>query len=237
MKKVVDTNVLIDYVNILNDEQDIVILSDVLKELDGLKNSSNTEVAFKARRAAILLSRMSDEIEWDFTFEDRNIPVDDKLIKFCETKDCELITNDVYLKIKAKAKGIDTHGYGNFVEYEGVFTTYIDLNKKEDNDFLNDLIDNQNYNRNNHKFSENEFLIVKDVNDPFTRANGTIDYTTIGTLMYRNGKFENFYDGVIKNKWIDKIVPRNAEQSCLFTALKNRDISIIYASGKYGTGY
>ena len=41
----------------------------------------------------------------------------------------------------------------------------------------------------------------------------------------------------IRNQWIDYIYPRNSEQTCLFNALNNKDNSIIYAGGKYGTGY
>jgi len=42
--------------------------------------------------------------------------VDDKLIEICTHKDI-LITNDVYLKIKAIIRGINTKGYGGTSDY------------------------------------------------------------------------------------------------------------------------
>jgi hypothetical protein len=53
----------------------------VLRELDGLKLNSNSEVAFKARRAAVVISRNIDKINFVDKWEDIKIPVDDKLLK------------------------------------------------------------------------------------------------------------------------------------------------------------
>lgn len=73
MKRLIDTNILLDNPQILN-EPDIVLSVKVLKELDGLKRSVNEEVAEKARRAAIYISRKMSELE--FSLEDENIPTD-----------------------------------------------------------------------------------------------------------------------------------------------------------------
>ena len=73
MKRLIDTNILLDNPQILN-EPDIVLSVKVLKELDGLKRSVNEEVAEKARRAAIYISRKISELE--FSLEDENIPTD-----------------------------------------------------------------------------------------------------------------------------------------------------------------
>jgi predicted ribonuclease YlaK len=73
MKRLIDTNILLDNPQILN-EPDIVLSVKVLKELDGLKRSVNEEIAEKARRAAIYISRKISELE--FSLEDENIPTD-----------------------------------------------------------------------------------------------------------------------------------------------------------------
>lgn len=44
--KIVDTNILLDYPQVIEEEKDLLILTDVLKELDGLKRSPNSETAF-----------------------------------------------------------------------------------------------------------------------------------------------------------------------------------------------
>jgi predicted ribonuclease YlaK len=55
---IVDSNILMSHPQILQDkENEIVLITDVLKELDGLKKNENAETAFKARRAAIIISR------------------------------------------------------------------------------------------------------------------------------------------------------------------------------------
>jgi predicted ribonuclease YlaK len=43
---IIDTNVLMSHPNIITKEKDIIIPTDVLKELDGLKSNINSEVAF-----------------------------------------------------------------------------------------------------------------------------------------------------------------------------------------------
>ena len=102
--KIVDTNILLDYPQIIEEETDLEILTDVLKELDGLKMNQNSEVAFKARRAAVVLSRNLAKINWNTDYENEKIPVDDKLLS-ATGKNNILITNDVYLKVKAIIKG------------------------------------------------------------------------------------------------------------------------------------
>jgi predicted ribonuclease YlaK len=48
------------------------------------------------------------------------------------------------------------------------------------------------------------------------------------------------YELRIKNEWCYKpekgIGPRNPEQKCLFDILNNRNITIVYSGGKFGTG-
>ena len=83
MALIVDTNVLLDFPQIIQEaeaEDDVVILTDVLKELDGLKLSSNPETAYKARRAAVVISRNLAKLNWNEDYEDINMKVDDKLL-------------------------------------------------------------------------------------------------------------------------------------------------------------
>lgn len=77
---IVDTNILLDFPYILEKEDNLIILTDVLRELDGLKLSDNTETAFRARRAAVMISHNLNRVEWDDSLEKDKIPVDDKLI-------------------------------------------------------------------------------------------------------------------------------------------------------------
>ena len=68
MKKVLDTNVLLDYPQIVTkDTEDWIIPLVVLKEIDGLKMAANPETARKARKAAVFIAKNMDNIKWDFT--------------------------------------------------------------------------------------------------------------------------------------------------------------------------
>ena len=62
---IIDTNVLMSHPNIITKEKDIIILTDVLKELDGLKSNINSEVAFQARRAAIVISKHMNSLKFN----------------------------------------------------------------------------------------------------------------------------------------------------------------------------
>ena len=84
---------------------------------------------------------------------------------------------------------------------------------------------------------ENQYIIAKNLDAPYINNNFKEDYETYGELVYRDGKLRGIKNLQIKNKYINCIVPRNSEQACLFDILNNKNITIAYAGGKFGTGY
>lgn len=239
---IVDTNVLLDYPQIIEERKDLLILTDVLKELDGLKRSSNNETAFQARRAAVMISRNMDYIDFFGKLEKENMPVDDKLIKVAKVLDSTLVTNDVYLKVRARAAGVDVIGYGVKDDYEGTTTIFLEADENEYSAVLDYILENKSFPSDFYKkpLFENQYFIIKDSNSPYQTKNGETDYTVLAILVYKNKELrmlsEKWDKKTIVNKWINKITPKNPEQQCLFHALHNRDISIIYAGGQFGTG-
>lgn len=232
MALIVDTNILLDYPQILfKEEEDIIILTDVLKELDGLKININPETAFKARRAAILISRNSEKIIFNEDFEDIKIPVDDKLLKAALQLKATLITNDVYLKIKATIKNIETHGYGSVEEYTGIRTILLAADENKYHPILEYILENKKLPDGEKQLNENEYIIVKNASKEVNN-----DYELLFIGVNRNGQIEEVRKTAIYNNWINKITPKNLEQICLFEALQNKDISIVYAGGTYGCG-
>lgn len=194
---------------------------DVLRELDGLKLNPNPEVSFKARRAAIVISRNMSKLSFEDRMENEKISVDDKLIKSCTQEDI-LITNDVYLKIKATIRGLKTKGYGGSSDYQGVKYFEADLETNPYDEELAKIIDNRYF----EGMIENEYLIVSDKN--------TGDLIDI--FCNHENKLEQVLPREIRNKWINKIYPKNPEQRCLFNALQRKTNTIIYAGGSFGTG-
>lgn len=221
MSLIVDTNVLLDFPKIIQEEENIVILTDVLRELDGLKLNPNPEVSFKARRAAVVISRNLSKLNFNDNLEKEKISVDDKLIESCTPKDI-LITNDVYLKIKAIIRGLNTKGYGGTSDYQGVRYFEVDLETDPYNEELSKILNEHQY----EGMAENEYLIVLDKNTK----------QLVDIFCNHNNILEQVVPHEIRNKWINKIYPKNPEQRCLFNALQRKDNTIIYAGGSFGTG-
>lgn len=236
MNYIIDTNILLDYPQIIEDKNNqIYIATSVLKELDGLKKHINSDIAFNARRAAIYVSRNLNQILFVSECEDWGIPVDDQLIKIARMKNGVLITNDVYLKVRAIINGVETKGYNNKDDYTGVEYWYIKTDEALYNEDLDKLYNTKEI-PDGIKLCENQYLIVKDLNNPVVNKHGEKDYTVMGKFICKNGKLNEVKDERIYNKWINCIVPKNAEQSCLFNALLNKNITILYAGGGFGKG-
>ena len=227
MNYIIDTNILLDYPQIVEDKNNqLYIATSVLKELDGLKKHINNDIAFNARRAAIYISRNLNQLLFVSECEKWGIPVDDQLIKIAKIKNGILITNDVYLKVRATIDGVETKGYNNKDDYTGVEYWYVDsIDNEKDQEDLSNLL-NDNILPPEIVLYENQYLIIKEKSTD----------KTIKIYVIKNGKPEEVENKKIKNQWIDYIYPRNSEQTCLFNALSNKDNTIIYAGGKYGTG-
>lgn len=240
MALIVDTNILLDFPQIVQDaeaEDDIVILTDVLKELDGLKLSANQDTAYKARRAAVVISRNLSKLNWNDDYENINMKVDDKLLLAAQETGSTLVTNDVYLKIKAKLKNTLTKGYGGGDDYTGVRTLKLATDENKYHPDLTFILENQKLLDEQKPLREGEYLIIKDLSSPIKTKYGD-DFEVLYTGVNINGKIIEIpkYKNVIQNQWVSEIVPLNPEQECLFNALSNENKSIIYAGGPFGTG-
>lgn len=160
---------------------------------------------------------------FDNELEKENLPVDDKLLELTKSYAGELITNDVYLKIKAFANGIRTSGYGASEDYCGITYWEVDPNNDTDATELNRAFE-EHLPPERFSLKENEFLIA--MHEGAAQA----------IFLYRKEVLETINPKAIKNKFINKITPKNPEQICLFNLLANPDITILYAGGKYGSG-
>lgn len=218
-----DTNVLLKYPSALKTFENEVALSiRALEEIDGLKKNSNPEVAYEARRASHKILKSLGRIHFDLKV-DRKISVDDSLIKLAKKKNYILVTNDLNVIIKCSANAVQ------YQTYDKVETNYTGVK------YINAEFDEAFYNPDVEKIldtgvppmemRENEFLIIKDQNDK-----------SVCNLIFKNSKLELLNGHGIKNDFVGKITPRNLEQDCLMELLYNNKVSIIAATGEYGTG-
>ena len=233
---IIDSNVLLDYPQVVEDKNNqLIIATSVLKELDGLKKHINNDIAFNARRAAVYISRNLENIKFTADCEKWGIPVDDQLLRIAKESDGTLVTNDVYLKVRATIEGIKIKGYSNKDDYTGVEYWYIKTDENLYNEDLEKIFTTGEIPEGLELY-ENQYLIVKDLNNPYVDKHGEKDYTVMGEFICKNNKLIKVKEKKIYNQWIDCIVPRNTEQACLFDALANKENTIIYAGGGFGRG-
>lgn len=220
----IDTNVLLDFPSVLSRYRDNILLSiRVIEELDNLKNSLNPELAYKARRATYLISQEKN-ISFDFeTYQ--GCYTDNALLEILQKREgLILITNDLNLLLKCEA----CHLKGSL--YKEIDTDYTGIS------YLIEECDDNLYSESLDKIlaarvapmpmKENEFLIIKQ-----SGAN-----EVLSTLRLKKGKLELLRDTFIQTKFDHTILPRNIEQHCLMSLLDDPEVSIIAATGEYGTG-
>lgn len=113
--KYIDTNVLLDYADLVLDYDNVVIPMVVLEELDNLKTRDG-ELGYKARKAVRSIKAHIGngklKVLYNKNIENKKIPNDNKIIayaKYYNTMGLEdidkviLITNDINMELKAKA--------------------------------------------------------------------------------------------------------------------------------------
>jgi PhoH-like ATPase len=217
---VVDTNVLIDFPNILDEKENIILPIIVLEEIDKLKIGKDKERAYKARRATNKISKCKSKIkfeavnnykmpseDWDAT------KADNKIIMCAVRNGATLVSND--LLVMAKVDALIEAGFCISVEnyYTETYTGILKLTG--DSDYIND-----HYEETCAKLIENQYIIFCDE-----------DTGEETEMVYRQGKLAALKlpsDKVVKG-W-------NSEQRCALDLLMNKDIPIKIICGVAGSG-
>lgn len=231
--KVIDTNILLHNPNILEEIEDIVITIRVIEEIDGLKKNINPEVAYKARRASYTILSNDNKITY---YKDRKnkLSVDDELVYLCKKNKWKLITNDLNLQIKCRFNKVECSSYSKVKNnYTGVIYLPLYFDEAGYSKILEDIL---NIKEPPVEMNENQFLVIQDQNKEIVDSYGQKHKQTIMSFICKNEKLEIVDNQFIKNKFVNTIKPRNAEQECLIRLLKDKDISIILAAGTFGVG-
>jgi PhoH-like ATPase len=229
-----DTNVLLDHPEVLDSEEytQIVLPSAVLEEIDGLKNS--TSVGHLARevhrKLEENLSRITFDVSDDFS---ENMPMgwdrekrDNKIIMCALKHNVKLISNDINVRIKAQAVGVEFEGYGDnkkisklddYCGYKTIELSHEELakfyEKNIDADFGFGLLNGQ-------------YLLIKDVETQ----------EIVDKYKYVNGDFKKLKYKQLSTKTIGKVKPINLQQELLFDLLQDDTKTIFASTGKQGTG-
>lgn len=231
--RVIDTNILLHNPNILEEIEDAVITIRVIEEIDGLKKNNNPEVAYQARRASYAILSNDNKITYCKERKDK-LSVDDELVYFAKKHKWELITNDLNLQIKCRFNKVKCSGYSKVKDnYTGVIYLPLDFDEAGYNKVLEDMLNTKTPPQDT---CENQFLIIQDKNKEVTDSYGQKHKQVVMSFICKDGKLEIVDNQFIKNKFVNTIKPRNAEQECLIKLLKDRNISIVLAAGTFGVG-
>lgn len=214
--KLIDTNVLLDYPKIVENYDDIVLHISVLKELDNLKNK-NQEVGKKARKASNLIFNNKNKI----TFNKDVIKdeyVDDILIYLAKKNKYIIVSNDINMLIKCKFENIESMTYSY---PEDNYTGITRLETGIDDELIAQIYEGTQSSLSLH---ENEYVFI-------------YDGENIDEFKSKNGKLIKCpYYSIEQTEYNEKVKPRNPEQRALITTLLDKDNTIVFATGNYGTG-
>ena len=214
--KLIDTNVLLDYPKIVENYDDIVLHISVLKELDNLKNK-NQEVGKKARKASNLIFNNKNKI----TFNKDVIKdeyVDDILIYLAKKNKYIIVSNDINMLIKCEFENIESMTYSY---PEDNYTGITRLETGIDDELIAQIYEGTQSSLSLH---ENEYVFI-------------YDGENVDEFKSKNGKLIKCpYYSIEQTEYNEKVKPRNPEQGALITTLLDKDNTIVFATGQYGTG-
>ena len=217
MKKLFDTNVVLDYPQIVL-EDDAVLSIYVLKELDSLKNSPDAQRARKARNATRFISKHLDNLFFDATYLPSR-DVDEALIDMASVNKYVLITNDINLQLRCRMRNVHCE------EYAPADKQLTNVWKKEvqlSNDELAVFYSTGAIKLDAH---ENQYIMIKN-------EEGKI----VDKYRCYDGRLVRVPFKVIRSDFSGEIKPRNLEQECALDMLNLDSASVKVLTGRYGSG-
>ncbi|MGN0242397.1 MAG: PhoH family protein [Candidatus Weimeria sp.] len=275
MKKifVLDTNILISSAGdaIFGfEDNDVVITTTTLEELDGLKNSKKGDTGFNAREAIRVIDSLVHSPKDDYSKgikmpnggkfriepngqDEHLLPAgmslekpDNRIIsstKFLANSELlkkrphsvYLVTNDINMKVKARAAGVEAQGYRNSelktdeiytgrteIEVPGGFIDSLYNAKNAGIELPDEIMDSLSHGRKKHKKTlyENEFIHF------FCGQQSAL-------AIYQNGLVKLINP---KNSSVEGISPVNIGQKYAMYALLSDEFPLVILSGVAGSG-
>ena len=229
MKKIIDTNILLNHPEIILTE-DCIIPSTVIAELENIKTSLKAEeVRFQARQATRLLSSNEDKytvhIVTNETYDivrERDLPIDNDnlIIASClETGEpVVFVSNDLCARLIAKDIFKLTVERYNTDKNKDAYKGYIEIDvaQSERDEIF------QNLDKNTYGCLLNQYLIIKVNGEPSDVLKWNGSYLV--SLSYKT----------IKSSKLDDTKPLDVYQECAFDSVFNNEITVL--TGRAGAG-
>jgi len=226
LNAIIDTNVLLETPEILNEDYNFILPISVLEEIDGLKKSEF--VGWKARRASHAISDKGDNIKYVVRDIYDNVPEgwdanlrDNKIILTAKENNAKLFSNDLNVRIKAGSIGVESESYKFKSDFEKNNNGWVEVELTDEE--LNDFYTNK---ENIFGVPENGYLIIKS-RDTY----GIIDVFRLDLDGFKHLKYKD-----VDSKTMGKIQPRNIHQKLVFDMMQDDKTTIKVVTGKFGTG-
>lgn len=232
MKVSLDTNILIDEPQIVFDKHREFVLSfTVIRELDKLKRNPDLKRAAQTAIRNIWTQFKDDKITI------LNIPnllgdsPDEKIIQDTKEANASILSNDIAVRIIAKAHGVDISHYEfNDDEIDFEYTGYQYIKATEDYNIEYRQLKEIQLDEFEHymdcKLRENEYAIIDsgtDREDIWKNVNGSV--VRISQKM-----------GPFTNAGITGVQPMDSVQMCVLDAVFDNTVPLTVIDGKLGTG-
>lgn len=232
MNLFLDTNILIDFYDIIFKADDNIFLCNItINELENIKTSFNKsdEVKYKARQALKAIEKNEDKIKISYvdtmylnsivnTFrlkETPDVQIMSAVLKTNDEYPCIFLTNDLSCLTIAKTLGIKARKYQP-IEVEEIYTGFKEIQ-----------LDDEEYSRlqsgksnllttNRYNLKTNQYLIIKDSFGEYGDA-----------WKWTGEELKRITDKTITSSWMQDYHARDLFQQCAINSLKNEQFTVL----------
>lgn len=249
-KYVVDTNVLLNSIDVLR-EGNIVIPSIVMKEIEILeRKKGDTRLQYQIRAAKRVINELLDKglVELDAAdmeeYEGTYDPnyADNIIFTYAKSKGHGLITQDILLKLKAVAAGVEVKSglEVHSEDYTGIVEIFYDPANEADLDIFS-MIQTAAHTEldmalNPLDMKTNQYLVVWDKSEPMYKDDKLVGYPMVGSYQYNGLRLVPVKRKSLKGTFFEDVEPRNVKQNLAFDLLQNKDITVKALFGIFGSG-
>lgn len=220
---IIDTNVLMQYPQCLNEYENIMLPLEVLEELDKINHCDCELKKYHSRQAIKAIENnkeilfLTEGFEFPLPYSLDYSKFDNRILGYCRDFDSILITNDLNMRIKADALGIENYKY----ETEYMNNGYDGFVEVEMNEFERYSFDE--FPANKWGLLENQYLIIR---DEIGEVSGRFRWTSTGFYeLPPTLSLNSFFFG--------SIIAKDVYQECAIDSLMNTDFTIL--KGEAGT--
>jgi PhoH-like ATPase len=229
---VLDTNVLLNNLDVIDTYEDIVLSSAVLEELDGLKKDDG-EVGYRARNAIRKLNTATN-IRFECQDVYNGMPSSwnetkrDNIIVACaQHNGATLVSNDINVVVKARSLGIKTITLSDESKCEDRASELeVEMSDEELAEWYKTK-DKQN----KWGLDINQYILIK---NQVIDENGAAESKIVDIWVYTNSGFRTLQTKPIQSPQLGKLALYDTYQKTLVDSLQNNKMTMV--KGRAGTG-